>query len=140
MCSNIRSSSRTYTFLVKFSVSHGPLYSVARATPDEYVNFLNRGTPETAEELTHGGLLSPRQPTIRRSLREFEYRSVSPGGSIAAAQRLSGAQDNIAINWAGLAAAPLVNDIVLSILAPAYPPARAIRRNRHLPRGRVLHD
>ncbi|KAJ7052377.1 hypothetical protein C8F01DRAFT_1376046 [Mycena amicta] len=57
MCSNIRSSSRTYTFLVKFSLSHGPLYSVARATPDEYVNFLNRGTPETAEELTHGGLL-----------------------------------------------------------------------------------
>ncbi|KAJ6579384.1 histone deacetylase RPD3 [Mycena sp. CBHHK59/15] len=106
-----------------------------RATPekmtafhtDEYVNFLARVTPETAEELTHGGMLFlvgelPDNPAFEGV---FEFCSISAGGSIAAAQRISSGAADIAINWAGglhhakkgeASGFCYINDIVLCIL------------------------
>nr|GAT46020.1 histone deacetylase RPD3 [Mycena chlorophos] len=106
-----------------------------RATPnamsafhtDEYVNFLKRVTPETSEQLTHGGLLFlvgelPDNPAFEGL---FEYCSISAGGSIAAAQRLTAGAADITINWAGglhhakkgeASGFCFVNDIVLCIL------------------------
>ncbi|KAF7315978.1 Histone deacetylase RPD3 [Mycena indigotica] len=106
-----------------------------RATPeamsafhtDEYVNFLKRVTPETSQELTHGGLLFlvgelPDNPAFEGL---FEYCSISAGGSIAAAQRITSGAADIAINWAGglhhakkgeASGFCFVNDIVLCIL------------------------
>ncbi|KAJ7140442.1 hypothetical protein C8R46DRAFT_1361289 [Mycena filopes] len=105
---------------------------------DEYINFLARVTPETAEELTHNGLLflvgelpdNPAFPGV------FEFCSISAGGSLAAAQRLSPAAPSsssgadahpadIAVNWAGglhhakkgeASGFCYINDIVLCIL------------------------
>ncbi|KAF7364126.1 Histone deacetylase [Mycena sanguinolenta] len=106
-----------------------------RATPesmtafhtDEYINFLARVTPETAEELTYGGLLFlvgelPDNPPFEGV---FEFCSISAGGSIAAAQRLNSGAADIAINWAGglhhakkgeASGFCYINDIVLCIL------------------------
>ncbi|KAJ7632329.1 histone deacetylase RPD3 [Roridomyces roridus] len=94
---------------------------------DEYVNFLARVTPETAEELTHGGVLFlvgelPDNPAFEGL---FEFCSISAGGSIAAAQRVSSGAADIAINWAGglhhakkgeASGFCYINDIVLCIL------------------------
>ncbi|KAJ6462484.1 hypothetical protein C8R45DRAFT_1080607 [Mycena sanguinolenta] len=94
---------------------------------DEYINFLARVTPETAEELTHGGLLFlvgelPDNPPFEGV---FEFCSISAGGSIAAAQRLNSGAADIAINWAGglhhakkgeASGFCYINDIVLCIL------------------------
>ncbi|KAJ7473739.1 histone deacetylase RPD3 [Mycena galericulata] len=106
-----------------------------RATPermtafhtDEYINFLARVTPETAEELTHGGMLFlvgelPDNPAFEGV---FEFCSISAGGSIAAAQRISSGAADIVINWAGglhhakkgeASGFCYINDIVLCIL------------------------
>ncbi|KAF8181202.1 histone deacetylase RPD3 [Mycena galopus ATCC 62051] len=106
-----------------------------RATPesmtafhtDEYINFLARVTPETAEELTHGGMLFlvgelPDNPAFEGV---FEFCSISAGGSIAAAQRINSGAADIAINWAGglhhakkgeASGFCYINDIVLCIL------------------------
>ncbi|KAJ7268161.1 histone deacetylase RPD3 [Mycena haematopus] len=94
---------------------------------DEYINFLARVTPETAEELTHGGLLFlvgelPDNPAFEGV---FEFCSISAGGSIAAAQRINSGAADIAINWAGglhhakkgeASGFCYINDIVLCIL------------------------
>ncbi|KAJ7138165.1 hypothetical protein C8R44DRAFT_661231 [Mycena epipterygia] len=106
-----------------------------RATPesmtafhtDEYINFLARVTPETVEELTHGGMLFlvgelPDNPAFEGV---FEFCSISAGGSIAAAQRINSGATDIAINWAGglhhakkgeASGFCYINDIVLCIL------------------------
>ncbi|KAJ7798387.1 hypothetical protein B0H14DRAFT_2906715 [Mycena olivaceomarginata] len=84
---------------------------------DEYINFLARVTPETAEELTHGGMLFlvgelPDNPAFEGV---FEFCSISAGGGAA----------DIAINWAGglhhakkgeASGFCYINDIVLCIL------------------------
>ncbi|KAK7038341.1 histone deacetylase RPD3 [Favolaschia claudopus] len=94
---------------------------------DEYINFLARVTPETAEELTHGGMLFlvgelPDNPAFEGV---FEFCSISAGGSIAAAQRINSGATDIAINWAGglhhakkgeASGFCYINDIVLCIL------------------------
>ncbi|GLB34288.1 putative histone deacetylase [Lyophyllum shimeji] len=104
-----------------------------RATPetmssfhtDEYVHFLNRVTPETAEELTYHGtrfLVGEDNPAFEGV---FEFCSISAGGSIAAAQRITSGDADIAINWAGglhhakkreASGFCYINDIVLGIL------------------------
>ncbi|KAN0096985.1 hypothetical protein V8E55_001431 [Tylopilus felleus] len=104
-----------------------------RATPesmtafhtDEYVHFLNRVTPETAEELTYHGtrfLMGEDNPAFEGL---FEFCSISAGGSIAAAQRITSGATDIAINWAGglhhakkreASGFCYINDIVLGIL------------------------
>ncbi|KAJ7649065.1 histone deacetylase RPD3 [Mycena polygramma] len=106
-----------------------------RATPekmssfhtDEYVNFLARVTPETAEELTHNGMLFlvgelPDNPAFEGV---FEFCSISAGGSIAAAQRINSGASDIVVNWAGglhhakkgeASGFCYINDIVLCIL------------------------
>ncbi|KIJ13314.1 hypothetical protein PAXINDRAFT_170594 [Paxillus involutus ATCC 200175] len=104
-----------------------------RATPekmtafhtDEYIHFLSRVTPETAEELTYHGtrfLMGEDNPAFEGV---FEFCSISAGGSIAAAQRITSGATDIAINWAGglhhakkreASGFCYINDIVLGIL------------------------
>ncbi|THH14176.1 hypothetical protein EW146_g6128 [Bondarzewia mesenterica] len=104
-----------------------------RATPeamaafhtDEYVHFLSRVTPETAEELTYNGtrfLVGEDNPGFEGI---FEFCSISAGGTIAAAKRITSGLDDIAINWAGglhhakkreASGFCYINDIVLGIL------------------------
>ncbi|TFK43975.1 histone deacetylase RPD3 [Crucibulum laeve] len=104
-----------------------------RATPeamtafhtDEYVHFLNRVTPETAQELTYHGtrfLVGDDNPAFEGV---FDFCSISAGGSIAAANRLTSGAADIAINWAGglhhakkreASGFCYINDIVLGIL------------------------
>ncbi|KAF9257791.1 histone deacetylase [Marasmius fiardii PR-910] len=92
---------------------------------DEYIQFLERVTPETAEELTFRGtrfLVGDDNPPFEGL---FEFCSISAGGSIAAAQQISSGATDIAINWAGglhhakkseASGFCYVNDIVLCIL------------------------
>ncbi|KAG5653375.1 hypothetical protein H0H81_000876 [Sphagnurus paluster] len=92
---------------------------------DEYVHFLNRVTPETAEELTFQGtrfLVGEDNPAFEGV---FEFCSISAGGSIGAAQRITSGAADIAINWAGglhhakkreASGFCYINDIVLGIL------------------------
>ncbi|KAJ7884766.1 histone deacetylase [Mycena olivaceomarginata] len=87
---------------------------------DEYVDFLSRVMPETADELRYG--TSPENPPFEGV---FEFCSISAGGSIAAAQRLSSGAADIAINWSGglhhakkgeASGFCYINDVVLCIL------------------------
>ncbi|TFK61034.1 histone deacetylase RPD3 [Pluteus cervinus] len=92
---------------------------------DEYIHFLNRVTPETAEELTYNGtrfLVGEDNPAFEGV---FEFCSISAGGSICAAQRIASGAADIAINWAGglhhakkreASGFCYINDIVLGIL------------------------
>ncbi|KAH7887373.1 hypothetical protein F5I97DRAFT_1859942 [Phlebopus sp. FC_14] len=92
---------------------------------DEYIHFLNRVTPETAEELTYHGtrfLMGEDNPAFEGV---FEFCSISAGGSIAAAQRITSGATDIAINWSGglhhakkreASGFCYINDIVLGIL------------------------
>ncbi|KAG8923561.1 hypothetical protein FRC01_012602 [Tulasnella sp. 417] len=105
----------------------------ARATPvqmtrfhtDEYIDFLHRVSPETAQEMTYGGtrfLVGEDNPAFDGL---FEFCSISAGGSIDAAKRLNEGKADIGINWAGglhhakkreASGFCYVNDIVLAIL------------------------
>ncbi|TDL30045.1 hypothetical protein BD410DRAFT_737275 [Rickenella mellea] len=92
---------------------------------DEYVHFLSRVTPETAEELTGHGqrfLVGEDNPAFEGV---FEFCTISAGGSIDAAQRINSGSADIAINWAGglhhakkreASGFCYINDIVLAIL------------------------
>ncbi|KAF8589634.1 histone deacetylase [Ramaria rubella] len=92
---------------------------------DEYVDFLNKVTPETMEELTISGqryLTGEDNPAFEGL---FEFCSISAGGSVGAAQRLNDGAADIAINWAGglhhakkreASGFCYINDIVLAIL------------------------
>ncbi|EGO20458.1 hypothetical protein SERLADRAFT_452574 [Serpula lacrymans var. lacrymans S7.9] len=92
---------------------------------DEYVHFLNRVTPETAEQLTYHGtrfLMGEDNPAFEGV---FDFCTISAGGSICAAQRISSGAVDIAINWAGglhhakkreASGFCYINDIVLGIL------------------------
>ncbi|CAK5283462.1 unnamed protein product [Mycena citricolor] len=106
-----------------------------RATPeeltafhtDDYIDFLARVTPETSDQLTHQGQVFlvgdvPDNPAFEGV---FEYCTISAGGSLAAARRLTSGAADIAINWAGglhhakrgqAAGFCYINDIVLCIL------------------------
>ncbi|KAG8906139.1 hypothetical protein FRB99_007529 [Tulasnella sp. 403] len=98
---------------------------MTRFHTDEYVDFLNRVTPETVQEMTGGGtkfLVGEDNPAFEGL---FEFCSISAGGSINAAQRLNEGKADIAINWAGglhhakkreASGFCYVNDIVLAIL------------------------
>ncbi|KAH6902820.1 histone deacetylase RPD3 [Coprinopsis sp. MPI-PUGE-AT-0042] len=88
---------------------------------DEYVHFLNRVTPETAEELTYHGtrfLVGEDNPAFEGV---FEFCSISAGG----VYRITDGAADIAINWAGglhhakkreASGFCYINDIVLGIL------------------------
>ncbi|KAH9965753.1 histone deacetylase [Russula dissimulans] len=104
-----------------------------RATPeaitsfhtDEYIHFLARVTPDTAEELTYNGtrfLVGDDNPAFEGV---FEFCSISAGGTIAAAKRITSGAADISINWAGglhhakkreASGFCYINDIVLGIL------------------------
>jgi len=92
---------------------------------DEYVHFLSRVTPETAEDLTYHGtrfLVGEDNPPWEGV---FDFCSLSAGGSIEGAQRIASGAADIAINWAGglhhakkreASGFCYINDIVLGIL------------------------
>ncbi|KAJ7052207.1 histone deacetylase RPD3 [Mycena amicta] len=92
---------------------------------DEYVQFLSKVTPETFAQLSFNGtrfLIGEDNPPFEGL---FEFSSISAGGSIAAAQRITSGAADIAINWAGglhhakkseASGFCYVNDIVLCIL------------------------
>lgn len=92
---------------------------------DDYINFLQRITPETMNEagkLLHRFNVGEDCPIIDGL---FEYCQVSAGGSIAGAIKLNSGQADVAINWAGglhhakrgeASGFCYVNDIVLAIL------------------------
>lgn len=98
---------------------------MARFHSDEYVDFLNRVTPETMMELTGDGtrfLVGEDCPAFEGL---WEFCTISAGGSIAAAERVNSGQADIAINWAGglhhakkqeASGFCYVNDIVVGIL------------------------
>ncbi|EPQ58839.1 hypothetical protein GLOTRDRAFT_113736 [Gloeophyllum trabeum ATCC 11539] len=99
--------------------------SMTRFHTDEYVQFLHRVTPETADELTYHGsrfCVGDDNPPFEGV---FEFCSISAGGSLAAAHRLASGATDIAINWAGglhhakkqeASGFCYINDIVLGIL------------------------
>ncbi|TFK47015.1 histone deacetylase [Heliocybe sulcata] len=99
--------------------------TMTRFHTDEYVDFLSKVTPETAEELTYHGsrfLVGEDNPAFEGV---FEFCSISAGGSIAAANRVASGAADIAINWAGglhhakqreASGFCYINDIVLGIL------------------------
>ncbi|KAF8871390.1 hypothetical protein CPB84DRAFT_1800914 [Gymnopilus junonius] len=92
---------------------------------DEYVHFLTNVTPETADKLTYSGtrfLVGEDNPAFDGL---FEFCSISAGGSIGAAQRITSGAADIAINWAGglhhakkreASGFCYINDIVLGVL------------------------
>ncbi|KAG9126130.1 hypothetical protein FRC07_004778 [Ceratobasidium sp. 392] len=95
---------------------------MTRFHTDEYIDFLSKVSPETAEELTGNGTRCEDNPAWDGL---FEFCSISAGGSISAAQRLNAGAADIAINWAGglhhakkreASGFCYVNDIVLGIL------------------------
>ncbi|KAF9045759.1 histone deacetylase [Hymenopellis radicata] len=117
-----------YDMLPKMHVLRPPRASPEAMTAfhtDEYIHFLNRVTPETSSELTYGGtrfLVGEDNPPFEGV---FEFCSISAGGSIAAARRLTSGAADIAINWAGglhhakkreASGFCYINDIVLGIL------------------------
>ncbi|KAL7420154.1 hypothetical protein Q5752_005120 [Cryptotrichosporon argae] len=98
---------------------------MTRFHSDEYIEFLEEVTPETAEALTGGGvrcLIGEDCPAFEGV---FEFCSISAGGSICAAEKLNSGAADIAINWAGglhhakkteASGFCYINDIVLGIL------------------------
>ncbi|CEH12470.1 histone deacetylase [Ceraceosorus bombacis] len=92
---------------------------------DEYVDFLQRVTPETVAELTGDGtrfLIGEDCPAFGGL---FEFCSISAGGSLSAAHAINDGTADVAINWAGglhhakkreASGFCYVNDIVLAIL------------------------
>ncbi|CAG8570877.1 3337_t:CDS:10 [Dentiscutata erythropus] len=98
---------------------------MTRFHTDEYIHFLERVTPVNVEELS--------QQQTRFNVGEdcpifeglFEFCSISAGGSIDAANKLTSGESDIAINWSGglhhakrfeASGFCYVNDIVLAIL------------------------
>lgn len=117
---------------------------MTRFHTDEYVHFLKRVTPDTAAELSENGTKCQSYSSLYIYLLTiyyfftvltgmdnppyegaFEFCSISAGGSISGAQRLSSGSTDIAINWAGglhhakkngASGFCYINDIVLGIL------------------------
>ncbi|KAK4056229.1 histone deacetylase [Microbotryomycetes sp. JL221] len=110
---------------------------MAQFHTDEYVDFLSRVTPDLVEQAIEGGA-GGRAGGIGRDMGRFnvgddcpifdglfEYCSISAGGSMEGAARLSRDKCDIAINWAGglhhakkaeASGFCYINDIVLGIL------------------------
>ncbi|KAK8844563.1 hypothetical protein IAR55_006410 [Kwoniella newhampshirensis] len=98
---------------------------MTRFHTDEYIEFLENVTPETADAMTGGGvrcLIGEDCPAFEGL---FEFCSISAGGSLGGAERLNSGAADIAINWAGglhhakkteASGFCYVNDIVLGIL------------------------
>ncbi|TIB70803.1 histone deacetylase [Wallemia mellicola] len=113
---------------------------MTRFHTDEYIDFLKHVTPETAADLTRNheicqslyflcnfsnslSVLSGEDCPSFEGL--FEFCSISAGGSIAAANRLTSGESDISVNWAGglhhakkreASGFCYVNDIVLAII------------------------
>jgi len=109
------------------------LYTPTRATKsqltrfhsDEYIDFLEAVTPETADEMTGGGTRCLTGEDCPAFEGVFEFCTISAGGSIGACERLNEGTADVAINWAGglhhakkteASGFCYVNDIVLGIL------------------------
>ncbi|POY73559.1 hypothetical protein BMF94_3497 [Rhodotorula taiwanensis] len=104
---------------------------MAQFHTDEYVDFLSRVTPDLVEQAAEG-TGGPKVAGLAREMSRFntaddcpifdglfEYCSISAGGSMEGAARLSRDKCDIAINWAGglhHAKKAEASDIVLGIL------------------------
>ncbi|GAA5959901.1 hypothetical protein JCM8115_004897 [Rhodotorula mucilaginosa] len=110
---------------------------MAQFHTDEYVDFLSRVTPDLVEQAAEG-TGGPKVAGLAREMSRFnvaddcpvfdglfEYCSISAGGSMEGAARLSRDKCDIAINWAGglhhakkaeASGFCYINDIVLGIL------------------------
>lgn len=100
-------------------------HEMTRFHTDEYIDFLMRVSPETVDEMTGNGsrfLMGEDCPAFEGL---FEFCSISAGGSISAAKRLTDSKADICVNWAGglhhakkreASGFCYVNDIVLAIL------------------------
>lgn len=98
---------------------------MSRFHADDYVDFLQRITPETMAESgrrLHRYNVGEDCPVFEGL---FEYCQISAGGSIGGAIKLNHGQADVAINWAGglhhakrgeASGFCYVNDIVLAIL------------------------
>ncbi|ORY68031.1 hypothetical protein BCR35DRAFT_308216 [Leucosporidium creatinivorum] len=98
---------------------------MTRFHTDEYIDFLSRVSPELVEEMSVGGtrfLIGEDCPAFEGL---FEFCSISAGGSLSGARRLTTGQADIALNWAGglhhakkreASGFCYINDIVLGIL------------------------
>lgn len=98
---------------------------MTRFHTDEYVDFLNRVTPETVHDMTGDGtrfLIGEDCPAFDGL---YEFCSISAGGSLAAATRINSGESDVAVNWAGglhhakkreASGFCYINDIVLAIL------------------------
>ncbi|OCF43072.1 histone deacetylase 1/2 [Kwoniella heveanensis CBS 569] len=121
---NALSGSRSKKMQV-FRPTRASKAEMTRFHTDEYIDFLENVTPETAEAMTGGGvrcLIGEDCPAFDGL---FEFCSISAGGSLGAAERLNSGAADIAINWAGglhhakkteASGFCYVNDIVLGIL------------------------
>ncbi|KAK4047474.1 histone deacetylase (class I) Clr6 [Microbotryomycetes sp. JL201] len=101
-------------------------HEMTRFHTDEYIDFLNRVTPELVEEMTANGtrfLIGSEDCPAFEGL--FEFCSISAGGSLDSARRLTDGKADIALNWAGglhhakkreASGFCYINDIVLAIL------------------------
>lgn len=100
-------------------------FEMTRFHTDEYIDFLQRVSPETADDLTGKGtrfLIGEDCPAFDGL---FEFCSISAGGSMDAARRINSGHTDLAVNWAGglhhakkreASGFCYVNDIVLGIL------------------------
>ncbi|KAI8048802.1 hypothetical protein BDF22DRAFT_729552 [Syncephalis plumigaleata] len=89
---------------------------MTRFHTDEYIDFLQRVTPETADNfiVQQARFNVGEDCPIFDGL--FEFCSISAGGSIGSARKLNSNECDIAVNWAGASGFCYVNDIVLAIL------------------------
>ncbi|CAH1766395.1 13147_t:CDS:10 [Entrophospora sp. SA101] len=119
----------THNLVVNYNLFHKmEILTPKRASPrqmtrfhtDEYIDFLHRVTPLNVEELSQQ---QTRYCPIFDGL--FEFCSISAGGSIDAANKLTNGEADIVINWSGglhhakrfeASGFCYVNDIVLAIL------------------------
>ncbi|SCV68123.1 BQ2448_244 [Microbotryum intermedium] len=100
-------------------------HEMTRFHTDEFIDVLSRVTPDLVEEMTCRGtrfLIGEDCPAFEGL---FEFCSISAGGSLSAARRLTDAKADIALNWAGglhhakkreASGFCYINDIVLAIL------------------------
>ncbi|KAJ3164825.1 histone deacetylase [Geranomyces variabilis] len=105
----------------------GTFLEMTRFHSDEYIDFLQRVTPENVEEMNRY------QPKCKFNVGEdcpafdglYDFSALAAGGTLAAARHLNAGKTDTAINWGGglhhakkaeAAGFCYVNDIVLGIL------------------------
>ncbi|KAG0249763.1 hypothetical protein DFQ27_009802 [Actinomortierella ambigua] len=128
MCHSLVTNYGLYKKMDIIRPTRATAYQMTRFHNDEYIDFLSRLTPEMvggegmSESTKHLFNLGDDCPVFDGL---FEFCTISAGGSIDAAHKLTSGESDIAINWAGglhhakkteASGFCYVNDIVLAIL------------------------